>query len=121
VANAAAGEPIDLTPGRTVIKYTDTNQTVNLDTTAEFSATNIGNGDGDSLLESGEVFEILVPPTGTTLESLLTPDLSVNTTFTLEIIPPTGATLYLQRTTPSSMTAVHNFDWRWGITAQELA
>jgi flagellin FlaB len=110
VANAAAGEPIDLTPGRTVIKYTDTNQTINFDTSAEFSATVIGNGDSDTLLEIGEVFEILVPPTGTTLESLLTPDLSTNTTFTLEVIPPTGATLYLQRTTPASMASLHNFD-----------
>jgi flagellin FlaB len=110
VANAAAGEAIDLTPGRTVIKYTDANQTDNLVTAAAFTATLVGAGDSDSLLESGEIFEILIPPTGTTLTSVLGTALGTTTQFSLEVIPPTGATLYLQRTTPVAFSLLENLN-----------
>jgi flagellin FlaB len=110
VANAAAGEAIDLTPGNTVIKYSDPYQTINFDTSSEFAVTVIGGADSDNLLEKGEVLQIDIPPTGTTLQSLLTPDLGTNTQFTLEVIPPTGATLYIQRTTPGSFEALQNLD-----------
>ena len=49
----AAGEPIDMTVGRVILKYTDNDQAVNLDTTGEFTATQVGNGDGDFLMEKG--------------------------------------------------------------------
>ena len=56
LSNAAAGEAIDMTPGNTVIKYGDKNQTLTLNSTAEFSASNIASfGDSDYLLEVGEV------------------------------------------------------------------
>ena len=52
ISNAAAGEPIDMTPGNTVIKYSDNAQTVNMNSSTEFSASNIAAfGDTDSLLE----------------------------------------------------------------------
>ena len=52
----AAGEAIDMTPGNTVIKYGDKNQTLTLNSSAEFSASNIASfGDSDYLLEVGEV------------------------------------------------------------------
>ena len=55
-SNAAAGEAIDMTPGNTVIKYGDKNQTLTLNSSAEFSASNIASfGDSDYLLEVGEV------------------------------------------------------------------
>jgi len=108
VANAAAGEAIDMTPGRTIIKYTDSVQTDNLSTSAQFTATQIGtNGDEDSLLESGEVFEILIPPSGG-LTTTLGTALGTSTQFSLEVIPPTGATLYLQRTTPVAFSILEN-------------
>ena len=54
--NAAAGEAIDMTPGNTVIKYGDKKQTLTLNSSTEFSASNIASfGDSDHLLEVGEV------------------------------------------------------------------
>ncbi len=106
VSNAAAGEAIDMTVGNTVIKYTDNNQTINLDTGSEFAAAEIGSGDGDSLLERGEVFEVTISG----LVALLTPDLATDTTFTLEVIPPKGAVLFIQRTTPVSMETINSLD-----------
>jgi flagellin FlaB len=138
VANAAAGEAIDLTPGRSIIKYTDVNQTCNFDNSSEFATVVVGTGDSDALLESGEVFEVVIPPatdsdgatngdfSGTTPATALTEMLQNNTTpgacpnavtgtqlgittqFTLELIPPKGATLYLQRTTPVSFQSLEN-------------
>ena len=103
VSNAAAGEPIDLSQGNTIIRYTDKSQTANLNTTTEFSISDMGTGDGDDLLERGEVFEIKIlnmdnPWTG----SDMSVDLGTDTKFTLEVIPPKGAVLYIQRITPVS-------------------
>ncbi len=103
VANAAAGEPIDLSQGNTIIRYTDKSQTANLNTATEFSISDMGTGDSDDMLERGEVFEIAIlnmdsPWTGTDLSI----DLGTDTEFTLEIIPPKGAVLFIQRVTPVS-------------------
>ena len=107
VSNAAAGEAIDLTPGNTVIKYSDKTQTINMNSTAEFSATNVAAfGDTDSLLEIGEVFEIvLLNATGQ-----LATDLGTNTEFTIELIPPSGAVLFIGRRTPVSLDANMNLN-----------
>ena len=100
VSNAAAGEPIDLTPGNTIIRYSDKNQVKNLTTSAHFTSTNIATfGDTDKLLERGEIFEIkLLALDGATRDTNLGP----NTEFTLEVVPPRGAVLYISRTTPTS-------------------
>ena len=59
VANAAAGEPIDLTVGATIIKYSDSSQTRNLDQVGEFTINgSLGTSDGDDFLERGEVLEV---------------------------------------------------------------
>ncbi len=102
VANAAAGEPIDLSQGNTIIRYTDSVQTANLNTSGEFSISDIGTGDGDSMLERGEVFEITILNMDTQAGTDLTTDLGTDTEFTLEVIPPKGAVLFLQRVTPVS-------------------
>ena len=106
VANAASGQAIDLSVGNTIIKYSDTSQVVNLDAGAEFGATGIGSDDGDSLLERGEVFEINIPG----MVALLSPDLGTDQTFILEVIPPVGAVLYIERTTPVSLSLETNLD-----------
>ena len=106
VTSAAAAEAIDLSVGNTIIKYTDSSQTVNLDVAGEFTATEVGSGDGDSLLERGEVFEIQLPG----LVAKLDPDLGTDKTFTLEVIPPRGAVLFIQRTTPISMEIITTLD-----------
>ena len=107
VSNAAAGEAIDLTPGNTVIKYSDKDQTVNMTSSTNFSSTNIANfGDSDSLLEIGEVFEIEL----LTLTTQLEPDLGTNQEFSIEVIPPRGAVLFIGRRTPVSLEKSNNLD-----------
>ncbi len=105
VSNAAAGESIDLTPGNTVIKYSDQNQTVNMNSTADFTATNVASfGDTDSLLEIGEVFEIAL----LNLDTQLGTDLGTSTEFVIELVPPSGAVLFIGRRTPVSLKTSMN-------------
>ena len=102
VSNFAAGESIDMTPGNTVIKYSDDSQTVTMNASSEFAATNVAAfGDSDNLLEVGEVFEIILLDMTTSLAT----DLGTNKNFTLELIPPSGAVLFIGRRTPVSLEA----------------
>ncbi len=110
VTNAAAGEAIDLTVGNTIIKYTDKFQKVNLDATGNFTVNGIGSDDGDTLLEQGEVFEIEIPGLQTGGANQLTTQLGVDTEFTIEVIPPTGAVLFIQRRTPVSLEVITSLD-----------
>ena len=110
VTNAAAGEAIDLTVGNTVIKYTDKFQTVNLDTAGQFTVDGIGSDDGDTLLEQGEVFEIEIPGLQTGGANALGTQLGIDTEFTIEVIPPTGAVLFIQRRTPVSLEVITSLD-----------
>ena len=107
VSNAAAGEAIDLTPGNTVIKYSDKDQTINMTSTSDFTSTNIASfGDSDSLLETGEIFEIAL----LTLTTQLDPSLGTNKEFSIEVIPPRGAVLFIGRRTPVSLEKSNNLD-----------
>ncbi len=58
--------------------------------------------DDDDLLEAGELAEITVP-----LDTL-TNTLGINTDFSIEIKPPSGAVLNIQRTTPAYIEAVYD-------------
>ena len=103
VANAAGGEPIDLSPGKTIIKYTDSVQSKMFVTTSGFTATGLGDADTDKLLERNEVYELKLLSLASSLgtgNDTLTTALGVNTTFSLEIIPPKGAVLFIERNTP---------------------
>jgi len=102
VANAAAGEAIDLSQGNTIIRYTDPSQSVTLNTVTEFTVSDGGTGDGDEMLERGEVFEIVIVNMDTATGTDIGNQLGTDTQFTLEIIPPKGAVLFIQRTTPVS-------------------
>ena len=107
VSNAAAGEAIDLTPGNTVIKYSDDNQTYNMNDSSEFTSTNVASfGNTDGLLEIGEVFEIKL----LTLNSTLTTILGTSQEFTLELVPPSGAVLFIGRRTPVSLKTSMNLN-----------
>ena len=107
ISNAAAGVPIDMTPGNTVIKYSDKTQTVNMNSSSEFSASNIAAfGDTDSLLEVGEVFQVTLLD----LTTQLATDLGTNTDFTIEMVPPRGAVLFIGRRTPVSLEASNTLD-----------
>ena len=107
ISNAVAGEAIHMTPGNTIIKYSDKTQTVNLNSSTEFSASNIAAfGDTDSLLEIGELFQITLLD----LTSNLATDLGTNTDFTIEMIPSGGAVLFIGRRTPVSLEASNRLD-----------
>jgi flagellin FlaB len=101
VANALDGEPIDMTDTTgnnvTVISYSSaTDRTEELSWTASPQ----GWGDSDSLLEAGEMFEITVDMT-TAGESI-----GAYHTFQLEVKPPVGSALIIERTTPASLDSV---------------
>jgi flagellin FlaB len=93
LANAAGGFPVTVDPAATtnsvVINYIDAEDRV---ADATYTVTEIL-GDGDDLLETGELFEITVNPPGTST-------LVVNERFTLEVVPPAGGTLLIERTMP---------------------
>ena len=58
ISNAAGGESIDLTPGKTLIKYTDSSQSKMFVTDYSsngFTSTGLGSADSDKLLERNEV------------------------------------------------------------------
>jgi flagellin FlaB len=99
LANAAGGFPVLVDPGATtnsvIVNYIDAQARV---ADASFSVTEI-QGDGDNLLENGELFEITVNPPGTST-------LVANETFTLEIVPPQGGTLLIERTMPPELDLV---------------
>ena len=108
VANAAGGQAIDLTPGKTLIKYSDELQSkmfVADSATEGFTSIGLGDADSDHLLERNETYEIKLNGLETvgSGDNNLTNPLGVNTTFSLEVIPPSGAVLFIERTTPVSM------------------
>ena len=101
VSNVAGGEAIDLTDttgdNKIVIDYLDSSTRVtDLDWTADLT---VGNDDGDQLLEDGEMAKLTVT---------LDPDVSVgtNTKFKLQVKPPKGSVLELERTTPAYFDSV---------------
>ena len=114
VANAAGGESIDLTPGKTLIKYTDASQSKMFVSTTGFTATGLGDADTDKLLERNEVYELqmidLETGTHATNNDTLKSTLGTNTTFSLEIIPPRGAVLFIERTTPIFLDDIASLD-----------
>jgi flagellin FlaB len=95
---AAGGDSVNLDAtdltNRTVISYIDTS--VNTPDMA-YTATEVI-GDGDNLLEQGELVQIdidMAAECGCTITE--------NATFTIELKPPTGSYLVIQRTTPASL------------------
>ena len=103
VSTAAGGDPIPLDPtaatNRTVIAYRDP---VTVDNDVAFTIIPII-GDGDSLLEPGEVTVINInAATGISPA----PTLAANMRFTFEIQTPVGATIDLTRQMPTELAAV---------------
>jgi flagellin FlaB len=99
LATAAGGSPVLVDPAATtnsvVINYIDEQGRV---ADATYTVTEI-QGDGDNLLENGELFQISVAPPGAST-------LVANETFTLEIVPPQGGTLLVERTMPPEIDTV---------------
>jgi flagellin FlaB len=99
LGNAAAGAPVSVDPAATtnttVMNWIDEQSRV-ADTT--FTVNEIL-GDGDTLIEVGELFEITVlVPAGASLVP--------NETFTIEVVPPSGGTALISRTMPPEIDLV---------------
>jgi archaellin len=76
-----------------------------MNTASEFTATNVASfGDSDGLLEVGEVFEIVLLDMTTQLAT----DLGTSEKFIIEVVPPSGAVLFIGRRTPVSFEASNN-------------
>jgi flagellin FlaB len=122
IANVLGGEPVDFTipldadhngladissPNVVVINYQDQDQTAD---DLFWTISKLGNADEDQLLESDERFEITIgDATGNLLDALTTANLTVKKTFNIELIPPGGATLNIERTTPAWIDDIVNF------------
>jgi flagellin FlaB len=106
VANVAGGQPVDLNDadGKQVVKmsYRDSAQTVDLGASGAplWTVAFVGANDGDKILNGQELAQITVDVSG------LTTKLGPNQTFDLEIKPPSGAVLQIERTTPAKIDAV---------------
>ena len=101
VGLAAGGEPVNLNPSatinKTVVAYIDESTSINdLTYTVDWVV-----GDSDNLLEPGELAEVTVDVAGAGVT------LTNNDTFTLEVRPPLGAYVVIQRTLPAG-TSLEN-------------
>jgi archaellin len=122
IANVLGGEPVDFTiptdaggdgvadtgsSNVVVINYHDQTQTVD---DLYWTISKLGNADTDDLLEANERFEITIGGAGGVgdLEDALTTALTVKTTFNIEILTPSGATLTIERTTPAWIDTIVN-------------
>ncbi len=114
VSNAAGGESIDLTAGKTLIKYTDPVQSKMFTSTSGITVTALGDADSAKLLERNETYELklidLENSVHATNDDTLKSTLGVNTTFQLEVIPPKGAVLFIERTTPIFFDDINSLD-----------
>ena len=80
----------------------------------EFTAANAAAlEDNDDLLETGEVFQVTVLE----LTTKLAIDLGTDTVFIIEMIPPGGAVLLVERKTPSGERRSH---WKRVISQQQV-
>ena len=114
VTQSAGGGKVDLTPGTTLIKYTDEDQTKFFSSTAGFTVSGIGNADSDNLLERNEIYQIQLINLNSgfhdTNNDTLKSALGIDTTFTLEVIPTKGSVLHTERSTPIFMDVINFLD-----------
>ena len=91
LSNAAGGNPVDLTGGKTTVVYLDPDSIATNIT--DYTLTKFGSADADNLLEQGELFELSVDVSGYGLTDY--------DTFILQIKPAQGAVLVIGRTIPA--------------------
>jgi flagellin FlaB len=101
LALAAGGDSVNLDPtataNRTVISYIDATIVVN---DVAYTTTAIS-GNANQLLEPGELLRVNIDMVANGIT------IPANTTFTLEIKPPTGSFMVLQRTSPAAYASVN--------------
>ena len=99
LSTSAGGAPVLVDPAATsnsvIVNFIDAAARV---ADATYAVNEI-QGDGDNLLENGELFEITAYlPTGASL--------AANEIFTLEVVPPQGGTLLINRTMPAEIDPI---------------
>ncbi len=116
IANSLKGTPLNLVPTvdsdsdgllsdespklhSLVITFINQSQRV---TDIAWTATEVGKGDGDNLMETSERFELMVDLTA------ISPAIKENDTFVLEIKPGKGSSITLERTMPGRIDDVMN-------------
>jgi len=108
VATALNGEKIDLTEpanvgglagngSQNVVVVSYSSQGIRTDDLA-WTAAQLGKGNGDNMLDPGETFEMTIDLTGTG------ETISTYKTFGIEIKPPVGSVLVMERTTPAALS-----------------
>jgi flagellin FlaB len=99
VASALNGEKIDMTDpsgNENVIVVSYASKSVRTDDLS-WTAAQLGKGNGDDILDPGETFEMTIDLTGAG-EAIGTYQ-----TFDVEIKPPVGSVLVVERTTPAAL------------------
>ena len=94
LANAAGGQPVEMTAGAAVIGYSDADT---LATVTDYTITRY-NADSDNLLEANEIFELSVDTSSYGLTD--------SDEFTLQVKPPKGAVVAVNRTVPTTIGAI---------------
>jgi flagellin FlaB len=101
VTLAAGGDSVNLRAtdpiNRTVISYIDANV---VDPDVEYTTTTI-TGTNDGLLQQGELMSVVIDFTAQVGGPAY--NIGTNATFVLEVKPPTGSYLVIQRTTPPAI------------------
>ncbi len=94
---------------KVVIYYNDEYQQL---TDLAWTKTAIGRDDGDDILDVGEKFQITVDLTYVNQNSGVwaSSKIGANQTFTLEVKPPTGAVLTIERSMPSKVQGINNLN-----------
>ena len=109
VANALNGEPIDLTPPTDNGNYTAGNDSQNVVVVSYSDSSNrvddlywdasqLGAGNGDKMLDPGETFQM-------TIDLQAAGTIGTYKTFDIDIKPPIGSVLTIERTTPAALAS----------------
>jgi len=114
LALVAGGAPVDLTPGTNAVvhmSYRDAEAEIDLNNMTAWGVSWPVQEDSDDILDENELAEVYVClNTDDTdcagIGSFTDPELSTGETFNIEVIPPSGAVLNIERTTPASISAV---------------
>lgn len=103
VSLAVGGDSVSLDPSatnnKTVISYQDPQNAIS---NVTYTTTVISGTQGSYLLQQGGLFEIDIDLTQSAFSAVT---LGPNMTFTLELKPPSGSYLVIQRTTPAGMSS----------------
>ena len=109
-ADNATGLALSTSTNVVVLSYIDDNQRID---DLYWTVTKLGKDDGDNLLEDNEKFQITVGDTtagagaGNLIDALTT-DLGPNSKFSIDVRPPYGAVLVIERTTPAFIDSIMN-------------